>query len=194
MTAPGSPANKPLSTVLIRTAQRWHEQRGLSSNARQIRPTVDFDRPLRSAIEARVQCVAVSGVDSNVATKTSSTCSAVIVAGRPGRGASNSPSNRNSQNRERHIPTVGVDTATSSSGAARRASSGSPDQRRPRAGAASEDQHERWLAFRVLPSTARTQLQWAVMSATSAHCMVRGRAGWQEPRGAASRHGGPTRS
>ena len=33
---------------------RW----GLSSNARQIRPTVDFDRPLRLAIEARDQCVA----------------------------------------------------------------------------------------------------------------------------------------
>ena len=41
---------------------------GLSSNARQIRPTVDFDSPVRSAIDARDQCVALAGVDSNVAT------------------------------------------------------------------------------------------------------------------------------
>jgi hypothetical protein len=85
---------------------RW----GLSSNARQIRPIVDADRPERSAIFARDQCVAFAGVLSNVATTTSSTCSAVIVAGRPGRGSSQSPSNRSSQNRLRHLPTVGVDT------------------------------------------------------------------------------------
>ena len=85
---------------------RW----GLRSNARQIRPIVDFDNPDRSAIFARDQCVAFSGVDSNVATTTSSTCSAVILAGRPGRGSSDRPSNRSSQNRRRHFPTVGVDT------------------------------------------------------------------------------------
>jgi hypothetical protein len=73
---------------------------------------VDFDRPLRFAIEERVQCVAFSGVDSNVATSTSSTCSVVIVAGRPGRGSSESPPNRNSQNRERHFPTVDAVTPT----------------------------------------------------------------------------------
>ena len=89
---------------------RW----GLSSNVRQIRPIVDFDRPLRLAIDARVQCVAFGGVDSNVATSTSSTCSVVIVAGRPGRGSSDSPSNRNSQNRERHLPTVEAVTPTAS--------------------------------------------------------------------------------
>ena len=37
---------------------------GLSSNARQIRPIVDFDSPERSAIFDRDQCVAFSGVDS----------------------------------------------------------------------------------------------------------------------------------
>ena len=46
---------------------------GLSSNARQIRPIVDLDSPLRWAIFARDQCVAFAGVASNVATTTSST-------------------------------------------------------------------------------------------------------------------------
>jgi len=80
---------------------------GLSSNARQIRPMLDLDSPLRSAILARDQCVAFAGVASSVATTTSSTCSAVIEAGRPGRGSSLSPSNRSSTNRARHLPTVG---------------------------------------------------------------------------------------
>src|SRR5690349_7840649 len=40
---------------------------GLSSNAFQIRPIEDLDNPLRSAIFARDQCVALTGVDSNVA-------------------------------------------------------------------------------------------------------------------------------
>ena len=34
----------------------------------------------------------------------------MIVAGRPGRGSSESPSNRSSQNRRRHFPTVADDT------------------------------------------------------------------------------------
>jgi hypothetical protein len=84
----------------------------LSSNVRQIRPTVDFDKPLRLAIEERVQCIAFSGVDSNVAASTSSTCSVVIVAGLPGRGSSTSPSNRSSQNRDRHFPIVDAVTPT----------------------------------------------------------------------------------
>jgi hypothetical protein len=73
---------------------------------------VDFDKPLRLAIDARVQCVALGGVDSNVATSTSSTCSVVVVAGLPGRGASTNPSSRSSQNRERHFPTVDAVTPT----------------------------------------------------------------------------------
>jgi len=47
---------------------RW----GLSSKDFQILPIVDFDSPVRSAILARDQCVAFAGVDSNVATTTSS--------------------------------------------------------------------------------------------------------------------------
>ena len=83
---------------------------GLSSNARQIRPIVDLLNPDRLAINARDQCVALSGTDSRVATTTSSTCSAVIDAGRPGRGSSTNPSSRDSTNRRRHLPTVGCDT------------------------------------------------------------------------------------
>lgn len=56
-----------------------------SSKDRQIRPMVDFESPLRSAIFFRDQCVAFFGVSSSVATTTSSTCSAVTDGGRPGR-------------------------------------------------------------------------------------------------------------
>lgn len=60
--------------------------------------------PDRLAINARDQCVALAGVDSRVATTTtSSTCSGVIVAGRPGRGSSTNPSRRASANRLRPL-------------------------------------------------------------------------------------------
>jgi hypothetical protein len=45
---------------------------------------------------------------------TSSTWSAVIVGGLPGRGSSDSPSSRLSMNRRRHLPTVGRVTPRSS--------------------------------------------------------------------------------
>ena len=48
-------------------------------------------------IDARDQCVALAGVDSNVATSTCSSGSALIDAGRPGRGPSSNPSRRSSQ-------------------------------------------------------------------------------------------------
>ena len=54
---------------------------GLSPNAFQIRPTVDFDAPLAAAIDARDQCVAFLGCRSRVATITSWACSSVIVRG-----------------------------------------------------------------------------------------------------------------
>ncbi len=44
-----------------------------SPNRFQIRPTVDFDSPVRVAIEARDQWASLPGVDSSVATITSST-------------------------------------------------------------------------------------------------------------------------
>ena len=83
---------------------------GCSSKAFQIRPIVDLDSPQRSAIDLRDQCVALAGMDSSVATTTSSTCSAVTDAGRPGRGSSTNPSQRASTNRRRHFPTVGCAT------------------------------------------------------------------------------------
>src|SRR3984885_15492851 len=44
----------------LKESWRW----GLRSNFRQIRPTVDFDRPLRLAIEALDQWVASRGISS----------------------------------------------------------------------------------------------------------------------------------
>ena len=78
----------------------------------QIRPTVDLDSPLRSAILERDQWVAFSGVLSKVATTMSSTWSVLMVAGRPGRGSSLRPSKRCSTNRERHFVTVGAEHPT----------------------------------------------------------------------------------
>jgi hypothetical protein len=90
----------------LNPSSRW----GLSPNAFQIRPTVDFDSPDFSAIVDRDQCVAFFGVDSKVSTMTFSTWSTLIVAGRPGRGSSTSPSSLCSRNRLRHLRTVGRDT------------------------------------------------------------------------------------
>ena len=82
---------------------------GFSPNARQIRPTVDFDSPVSAAIEARDQWVASRGVLSKVSTTTCSTSSSVTERGPPGRGSSINPSNRFSTNRPRHLPTVAVE-------------------------------------------------------------------------------------
>jgi len=79
---------------------------GLSSNCRQIRPIVDLLSPVRAAIEARDQCVALGGVCSSVAITTSSTWSSRIEGGRPGRGSSTSPSSRWATNRPRQRVTV----------------------------------------------------------------------------------------
>jgi hypothetical protein len=79
---------------------------GFRSNLRQIRPIVDSDRPLCLAIDARDQCVALTGVDSNVAVITASTRSSRIEGGRPGRGSSTRPSSRDCTNRRRHLFTV----------------------------------------------------------------------------------------
>jgi hypothetical protein len=81
----------------------------LRSKDFQIRPIVDLLSPVRCAIFARDQCVALSGVDSSVVTTTSSTCRAVTVGGRPGRSSSLSPSSRCATNRDRHLPTVAAE-------------------------------------------------------------------------------------
>ena len=77
---------------------------------------VDFDSPVRAAIEARDQCVSLPGADSSVATITSSTWSSRIDGGRPGRGSSCRPSSRLAMNRARHRSTV--DSSTPRSAAA----------------------------------------------------------------------------
>ena len=71
-------------------------------SARSSTPTAPSARPSSPATSASRS----PAWTPSVATTTSSTCSAVIVAGRPGRGSSDSPSNRSSQNRRRHFPTV----------------------------------------------------------------------------------------
>src|ERR1035441_4696059 len=86
---------------------------GLRPDLRQIRPIVDLDRPVRSAIEARDQCVASCGISSSVAVMTSSTLSSRIDGGRPGRGSSHSPSRRRVRNRLRHLPAVAGSTRRS---------------------------------------------------------------------------------
>ena len=67
---------------------------GLSPNAFQIRPTVDFDSPVSAAIDARDQCVASAGCAPASPRSPASICSSVILRGAPGRGSSASPSRR----------------------------------------------------------------------------------------------------
>jgi len=100
---------------------------GLRLNPFQIRPIVDLESPLRSAIFFRDQWVACSGVDSRVATTTSSTCSAVIVGLRPDRGSSTKPSSLDSTNRDRHFP-----PSASKPQAAQRLPCSSNQSRRPK--------------------------------------------------------------
>ena len=90
------------SVESLNPSTRW----GLRSNRRQIRPTVEGDRPARLAIEVLDQCVALAGLSSRVATTTSSTLSSRIDGGRPGRGSSSRPSRRLAMNRRRHLATV----------------------------------------------------------------------------------------
>src|ERR1700730_7714182 len=81
---------------------------GFNSKSAQILPIVDRLSPERFAIDARDQCVALAGLDSKVATSTSSTWSKLIDAGRPDRGSSTKPSSRSATNRRLHFPTVGT--------------------------------------------------------------------------------------
>ena len=89
---------------------RW----GCSPNACQIRSTAFRVTPASRAIDRVDQCVASLGVLSSVLAMIASTCSSVIVRGRPGRGSSTSPSSRRSANRLRHFVTVGAETPSSS--------------------------------------------------------------------------------
>ena len=64
---------------------------GWSPNACQIRDTAVCVSPTSAAIDRVDQCVASRGVLSSVLVITASTCSSVIVRGRPGRGSSLQP-------------------------------------------------------------------------------------------------------
>ena len=86
---------------------------GASPNACQIRITASGVIPTSRAIDRVDQCVASLGADSSVVITTRSTCSSVIVLGRPGRGSSNSPSSRLAANRLRHFVTVGREMPSS---------------------------------------------------------------------------------
>ena len=80
---------------------------GFRPNARQIRETAVWFRPVAFAIDRVDQCVSrPGGLCSSVLTITSSTCSSVIFRGCPGRGSSASPSSRAATNRARHLPTI----------------------------------------------------------------------------------------
>ena len=59
---------------------------GCSENARQMRCTVETDRPDALAIERVLQCVAAAGMVSKVVVTTSVILSSPILRGAPGRG------------------------------------------------------------------------------------------------------------
>jgi hypothetical protein len=84
---------------------------GLRPKARQTRDTDDCDRPVSAAIDRVDQCVSCPRPFSVRARVTStSTCSSVIFRGAPGRGASASPSSRDSWNRDRQVRTISRET------------------------------------------------------------------------------------
>ena len=79
---------------------------GANPNARQTRETIDWLNPRCSAIDRVDQCVASGGVLSNVVVINALICSSPTTRGRPGRGSSSRPSQRNSTNRLRQRCTV----------------------------------------------------------------------------------------
>src|SRR5712672_2162974 len=79
---------------------------GCSENARQMRCTVETDKPEALAIERVLQWVAAAGIVSNVVVTTSAIFSSPILRGAPGRGSSARPSNRLAANRWRQVATV----------------------------------------------------------------------------------------
>ena len=79
---------------------------GCSKNARQMRCTLDTDRPEALAIERVLQCAAARGIVSNVAVTTSAIFLSPILRGAPGQGSSSRPSSRRCANRLRYVVTV----------------------------------------------------------------------------------------
>ena len=79
---------------------------GWRENARQMRCTVEIDKPEALAIERVLQWVAAAGIVSNVVVTTSAIFSSSILRGAPGRGSSARPSSRLAANRLRQVATV----------------------------------------------------------------------------------------
>src|SRR6266436_72354 len=79
---------------------------GWRENARQMRCTVEIDKPEALAIERVLQWVAAAGIVSNVVVTTSAIFSSPILRGAPGRGSSARPSSRLAANRLRQVATV----------------------------------------------------------------------------------------
>src|SRR5438874_2479485 len=79
---------------------------GWRENARQMRCTVEIDKPEALAIERVLQWVAAAGIVSNVVITTSAIFSSPILRGAPGRGSSARPSSRLAANRLRQVATV----------------------------------------------------------------------------------------
>src|SRR5882762_3789127 len=86
----------------LKVSLRW----GWRENARQMRCTVEIDKPEALAIERVLQWVAAAGIVSNVVVTTSAIFSSPILRGAPGRGSSARPSNRLAANRWRQVATV----------------------------------------------------------------------------------------
>src|SRR5882757_1409652 len=74
----------------LKVSLRW----GWRENARQMRCTVEIDKPEALAIERVLQWVAAAGIVSNVVVTTSAIFSSPILRGAPGRGSSARPSSR----------------------------------------------------------------------------------------------------
>ncbi|OMI35608.1 hypothetical protein SPAR_30601 [Streptomyces sparsogenes DSM 40356] len=79
---------------------------GCRPKDRQIRETVDCDKPISRAIARVDQCVESFGVDSSVRFTIAATCSSVTVRGPPDRGMSPKPAIRCPTNRFRQRPTA----------------------------------------------------------------------------------------
>jgi hypothetical protein len=85
----------------LKVSERW----GCRPKARQIRDTVDWERPSSLAIALVDQCVAFLGVDSSVRFTTAATCSSLTERGPPDLGRSPRPAMRCSLKRARQRPT-----------------------------------------------------------------------------------------
>lgn len=125
---------------------------GFSPKARQIRDTAVWFRPAELAIDLVDQWVSpFGGCCSSVAAITFSTCSSVMVRGRPGRGSSVSPASRDARNRDRHFPAVVLDIPSSAATSVTETPSAQPRMTRDRSARACAVFRRRAHPFQDLP-------------------------------------------